>query len=347
MGTALGRQADALAFFTALARAPYRYDFYQTMRRLECLYPDRPRWGCASRPVDEPVRLGQAPELSFAPAPLASFSPATATRPARLEVRLFGLMGPNGPLPFHLTEYARERLLHAGDATFSRFLDLLNHRFITLLYRAWAQGQPHVNRDRPDDDRFAVYIGSLIGVSTPALRGRDAVPDEAKLFHAGTLSRDVRNADGLAAILSDFFKVPLRIEEFVGQWLPLRDGDRVRLGGRGASLGQGTVLGGRVWDRQSKFRIHVGPLTRTQYERFLPGGPLLRTLVDWVRLYLSFELEWDVRLTLHRREVPHLALDGRSRLGWTTWLGRRPAEADADDLCLNAEMFVTSDQVSL
>src|SRR5262249_37180338 len=160
MGDAAGRQADALTFFAELAAAPYRYDFYQTLRRIECLYEDRPRWGRALRPIDEPVRLGQEADLSFAPAPLASVDRRDGRVP-RLQVRLFGLFGPNGPLPIHLTEYARERLQHAGDSTLSRFLDVLHHRFLALFYRAWAQAQPTVNRDRPRDDRFTVYIGTF------------------------------------------------------------------------------------------------------------------------------------------------------------------------------------------
>src|SRR5262249_19902028 len=157
MGNAAGRTTDALTFFAELAGAPYRYDFYQTLRRLECLYEEKPRWGRALRPIDEPVRLGQEPDLSFAPAPLASFESGGGPR---LQVRLFGLFGPNGPMPLHLTEYARERLHHAGDPTLSRFLDIFHHRFLALFYRAWAQAQPAVNHDRPRDDRFTVYVGS-------------------------------------------------------------------------------------------------------------------------------------------------------------------------------------------
>src|SRR5689334_5002792 len=102
MAATLGHEADALAFLTRLAQAPYRHDFYQTLRRLECLTAPSPRWGHARRPVDEPVRLGQDPDLSFAPASLASFTPASAGHPARLQVLLFGLLGPNDPLPTHL-----------------------------------------------------------------------------------------------------------------------------------------------------------------------------------------------------------------------------------------------------
>src|SRR3982751_966941 len=107
MGNGMGREADFIAFGAALAAAPYRFDFYQTLRRLECLAEPRPRWGEARRPVEEPIRLGQEPELSFAPAPIASFGPGRRGMPSRLHVRLFGLLGPNGPLPLHLTERAR------------------------------------------------------------------------------------------------------------------------------------------------------------------------------------------------------------------------------------------------
>ncbi|MGB7218844.1 MAG: type VI secretion system baseplate subunit TssG [Vicinamibacterales bacterium] len=361
MDATVGRETDAVAFLAALAEAPYRYDFYQTLRRIECLYDTKPRWGEALRPVDEPVRLGQEPDLSFAPAPLASFEAGQEGRPPRLQVRLFGLLGPNGPLPLHITEYARERLRHAADPTLSRFLDLFNHRFLTLFYRAWAQAQPHVNRDRPGDDHFAAYIGAFLGISPSAFRDRDTLPDLAKFFHVGTLIRQSRNPEGLTAILEQFFRVPVRIQEFVGHWMFLSSRECTYLSREGATLGSGAALGSRVWDRQNKFQIRLGPLSFAQYKSFLPGGLMLRKLVDWVRLYLSFELDWDVRLLLKQHEVPLLRLgDGRAapkpidsglappkprsgeggRLGWTTWLGRRRRDTDADDLCLMAEAFV-------
>jgi type VI secretion system protein ImpH len=336
----MGRAADALTFLASLAEAPYRHDFYQALRRLECLYPDKPRWGRALRPSDEPVRLGQDADLAFAPAPLAALENGGGASPPRLQVRLFGLFGPNGPLPTHITEYARERQRHAGDATLGRFLDLFHHRMLALFYRAWAQAQPHVNRDRPDDDHFAVYVGAFAGLSPAAFRDRDTLPDAAKFFHAGSLIRQVRNAEGLSGILRHFFRVPLAIEEFVGHWMALGPRERTCLQPDAACLGRGAVLGARVWDRQYKFRIHLGPLTLAQYRGFLPGSPMLGKLADWVHLYLGFELDWDVRLRLETSEVPPLCLDGATQLGWTTWLGRRTAAADADDLCLDAERFV-------
>jgi type VI secretion system protein ImpH len=357
MGATAGRETDAVAFLAELAATPYRFDFYQTLRRLECLYHAQPRWGEALRPLDERVRLGQDPELSFAPAPLSALEYGIDGRPPRLQVRLFGLLGPNGPLPLHITEYTRERLRNAGDPTLSRFLDIFHHRFIALFYRAWAQAQPHVNRDRPDRDRFVKYVGSFIGVSSPVFHGRDSLPAVAKLFHAGTLVRHVRNTEGLRAVLEHFFRVPVQIEEFIGHWMVLSDRDLTLLGRQG-TLGRGAVLGRRVWDRQHKFRVHLGALTLRQYESFLPvapkpsgeGGPVtgqlnrtpLEKLVDWVRFYGCMELDWDARLRLLKSEVPPLTLGRGRRLGWTTWLGTRRMDRDAEDVCLHAEAFVAS-----
>jgi type VI secretion system protein ImpH len=335
VGTAVGREADAVRFLAALAAEPYNYDFYQTLRQFECLYADKPRWGEAPRPIDEPVRLGQDPDLSFAPAPLAALQMGSRDGRPRLLVRLFGLFGPNGPLPLHLTEYARERLRNAGDPTFARFADVFHHRMLALFYRAWAQGQPHVNRDRPKQDRVAGYVASLLGIMPLAFRDRDSLPDEARLFQAGTLSRHVRNADGLASILRQFFRVPADVEQFIGHWMRLEPADRTYLGRDSAQLGVGAIVGESVWDRQHKFRLQFGPLTLAQYERFLPGGSQLRQVVDWVAFYLSFELDWDMRLLLRHDHVPPLTLHGQRRLGWTTWLGTRRGTTAAGDLCLH------------
>jgi type VI secretion system protein ImpH len=342
----VGRETDAVEFLAALGEAPHDYDFYQTLRRIECLYRDHPRWAEAHRPVDEPIRLGQDPELSFAPAPMSWFGTEPDGPAPRLQVRLFGLLGPNGPLPIHFTEYARERLRHAGDRTLTRFLDVFHHRFVAMFYRAWAQAQPHVNRDRPESDRFAGYVGSFIGIRPSAFRDRDSLPDVAKMFQVGVLVRHVRNAEGLRSVLEQFFRVPVQIEQFVAHWMQLEPGERTYLGTAGATLGTGAVLGARVWDRQHKFRVQIGALTLEQYESFLPGGARLVALVDWVQFYLTLELDWDVQLILRTDEVPPLSINRTRRLGWTTWLGTRRRASDANDLCLHPEVFLGAAGVS-
>lgn len=340
MGAPMRKPRDPVKLWQALAQAPYRHDFYWAMRSIECCFPHKPRLGTAQRPVDEPVRLGQEPALDFAPASLSRFMPPEGSRPARMEVRFFGLFGPNGPLPLHLTDHARERILHHDDRSFARFADVFHHRLLLLFYRAWAQAQPTVGLDRPEDDRFGTYVGALFGLGTPALRGRDALPDHAKLHHAGLLVRQVRNAEGLQALLRSYFRLPVRVEQFVGHWMALPPHQRTRLqrdAATGNQLARGAVLGRRVWDRQHKFRIHVGPLTLAQYLDFLPPGRALPPLLAAVRQYVGFELDWDVRLVLAAAEVPQARLGGHSRLGWTTWAGRRAAGTGGPALVLQPD----------
>lgn len=333
--------AARLALFQALADAPWSFDFYQALRRIECLFDDRPRLGRALRPAAEPVRVGQEASLSFAPSTLSACEEQGHGLPPRLEQRFFGLLGPNGPLPLHLTEYTRERLLHLHpDRALSRFLDLFHHRLALFFYRAWADAQPVVHQDRPAEDRFSLYVGALAGLGTPAMRGRDSVPDAAKLHFVGHLARGAKNADGLAAILSGFFGLAVHIEQLMLTWLELPRDQQTALGGRprpGARLGEATVLGERVRDVQSAFRIVIGPMDADRYEDFLPGGQSLARLVDWVRLYVGVEFEWEVQPVLARDEVPALLLGREGQLGWTAWLGTRQAPTDADDLVLTPE----------
>ncbi len=332
-----GRATRREALFAAVAAEPWKWSYFQALRLLECLAPDMPRLGTASRPADEPVRLGQQPSLSFAPASLAGLIPGHAGAPPRLEVSFLGLFGPNGPLPLHLTEYARSRLLHAGDASFARFADLIHHRFLSLFYRAWAQAQPCVSLDRPGQDRFGSFVGSLCGLGLDSVRERDAMPDYAKLHYAGLLGRQVRNAEGLATMLSGFLGLPVQVEQFVGHWMTLRERDRTRLGSGCGGLGRDAVLGARVWDRQHKFRLQIGPLSLADYEGLLPGVGGIDALVDAVRNYAGIEHEWDVRLMLRADSVPRLLLGGSTRLGYSSWLGPRRSGRSADDLVLDAQ----------
>ena len=320
----------------ALERAPYRFDFFDVLRRLECGNPQGTRLGRAPRPCDEPIRLGQEPFLEFAPSTLASFTPSTGGKPPRLLVYFCGLLGPNGPLPIHLTEYARDRARNAGDFALVRFLDVFHHRILALFYRAWADTQPTVSLDRPKEDRFATYLGSLLGVGMSAFRHRDRFPDRAKLYFAGRFAAQPRNCEGLMAIVGDFFGLPVNVEEFMGEWLTLPEDARWRLGRsiRAGVLGQSTVAGARTWQRQSKFRVVFGPLNEDDFHSLLPGGPRLRQLVALIRNYTGDSLNWDVRLRLGHRVKRPFQLGRSSWLSWTSWLGRCPQGERRQDVIL-------------
>lgn len=334
------------ALIDCLKAEPWRFDFYQAMRLLECHYAALPRLGTASRLADEPpVRFGQAVALDFAPSALASYEPGAQEEgqepaPDWLKVRFFGLFGPNGPLPLHLTS----RELRDGDGTFARFADMFHHRLLCLFYRAWAEAQPTVQHDRHgqppglgqarEEDRFSRYLASLFGLGMDSLRDRDAMPDRAKLLFAGHFACQNRHAEGLAAIVAAFFGFPARVAEFVGEWMDIAPHEQTRIGhpGQAAQLGVSMVLGSQVFGCQHKFRLVLGPLSLDEYRYLLPGQDGLPELAAIVRNYSGDALAWDVRLVLRREDVPLFCLDGAAQLGWTTWLGGK--DADADDLTL-------------
>jgi type VI secretion system protein ImpH len=331
-----GATQGRLDVIDALEREPWAFDLFQALRRLEAEHADRPRLGKSRRPGDDAIRLAQEPSLAFAPSAIAAFQ-RTPDLPPRLSVYVLGLLGPNGPLPLHLTEYARSRARTYGDAALARFLDIFHHRLLSLFYRAWGSSRPTVHFDRPASDRFGIWIASTFGQGGPAFAGRDEVPDLAKRHFAGHLSLQSRNASGLEAIVQDFFGVPARVESFRGTWLDIPADALWRLGAAGGIglLGVSTSVGTRVWDRAQSFRLALGPLSLAEYERFLPGSPATTRLKMLVRNFVGDELDWDVNLILARNHVPPFPLGGTLRLGATTWLSGGVPDADPADLVMS------------
>jgi type VI secretion system protein ImpH len=335
------------------------------MRLIECHFAYRPRLGKSKLPSQDPVRLGQDPELAFSATALAAFKEDGKGLPHRLAVRFFGMFGPNGCLPLHLTEHALRRLSRRpSDSAFARFVDVFHHRMYSLFYRAWAKSQPVISLDRWRGGEsglvdtgvmaYADYVGALCGIGSPAFKGTDLMPYSAKLYFSGLLACQAKPPAGLCAIIGGFFGLPVDVREFVGEWMRIADEDRTRLGGsnRVAFLGESAVLGERVWGCQHKFRIVLGPLGLQQYLSLLPGERQLSQLVAIVRAYIGDELAWDINLVLMGQEVPQElilgrinsdgrrtpCLDGSSRLGWTCWMGGRDPRRDADDLLLSPRL---------
>jgi type VI secretion system protein ImpH len=329
-------------FWDKLKKRPYDFDLFFALRMLQARHPSLPRLGKASRPQFEAIRLGQDPSLAFAPATIAEVLTGQKGQPDRLTVWSFGLYGPNGPMPTHMTEYVRERLRQFDDPTLARFSDIFHHRLLLLFFRAWSDVQPTTSLDVPGDDSFSRFLGSIVGNGEISQLQRDAVPDHAKLFLAGHLTRSTRNPEGLASAISSYFNVPVKIKEFCLHFLELELDQQTRLtkDGCNSQLGVDAVVGSRVPDAQSKFRIQIGPLTLSQYERFLPDGNAFQPLVDWVRNYFGIEYAWDYELILKREEVPRGQLNGAGRLGWTNWALANQAQYDADDFRVDPEEWL-------
>lgn len=313
-------------------------DFFELVRRIEQIDPQRPPVGESVRPKDEIFRFIQEPSLAFPSSTVRDVRPGTADRPITVAVEFMGLLGPSGPLPLHMTAHARDRIRNHGDATFARFLDIFHHRLVSLFYRAWAAAQQCVQYERSGRDRFAGYVASLCGRGMPSMASRDALPDNAKLHFAGLLAAFTRHPSGLEQFCRAYLGVGATVTEFVGQWLEVPRENRCRLGESPASctLGSTCIVGGRLWDCQQRFRLTLGPMELTDYERLLPGGRSFERLRAWLLNYIGTELGCQVRLILRAASVPQAIVGTYGRLGWNTWLGDRPRTRDADDLSIEA-----------
>jgi type VI secretion system protein ImpH len=341
MASESGSETSVVEYLTSVSEKPYRYGFYQTVRCINCFYQDKPITGKSNKPSDDPIRFSQEPYTFFAPSTLGGLEIDGSSQYPRLSQRFIGMFGPNGPLPLHLTEYVRDRSRHHRDQSLARFIDMFHHRIVSLFYSAWAQSQPTVQFDRPEQDRFAMYVGSLFGLGLPSLRSVDSMHHLSKLSFAGHLSSLPRHVDGLISMLKGYFSVPAQIREFISHWMRIPARDRVQLGeaSMNGCLGIDTVIGERVWQRQDKFRVSLGPLSLDEYEAFLPAGKSFKALVALVRNYVGIEYLWEVNLILKKDEKPVTCLGKSGSLGWTSWLQTEQQIDHVDDLLLQVENY--------
>lgn len=304
---------------------PRAFGFFQAVRLLERERGEREPVGRFGDPSREVARFGANPAVGFPPAEIADAT-AEGGR-AKVRVNFFGLNGPSGLLPLEYSMLVNERA-RAKDHTLREFLDLFNHRAISLLYRAWAKSHFAAGYETEGTDDLTRHLLDLVGLGTPEVQGRLPVPDEAVLPYAGLFGAAARSAIALEQIVSDHFRVPARVEQFVGTWHPVASDDQCRLGEREdetTALGLGALAGDEVWDQQSRARLRLGPLTREAYERFLPGGASHEPLRALVRLFARDEVDFELQLVLAADHVPAARLgEGPLPLGWSTWLRSRP-----------------------
>lgn len=321
--------ADALLM--RLFAEPWAFEFFQAVRLLEQLQPDRAPVGAFEEPRQETVRFTTASSVAF---PASELQSLEASKPPRMAVNFLGLTGPQGMLPLAYSLYVAERQ-RAGDHALKSFLEIFDHRILSLFYRAWEKTHVSVSYARTGRDWLTRYLLDLVGLGTHGLQGRLAVPDDALLAYAGLFSASSHSAAGLEQLLGDYFGVPVSLQQFVGGWYPLSRAAQSELGeeSMASSLGLGAVAGDEIWDQQSRVRVRIGPLTREQYETFLPGGSAHEPLQALTRFYTNGQIDFEIQLVLTREDVPPCRLDDAFPLplSWCTWLRTTPMSRDPDD----------------
>lgn len=314
-----------MSYRSELEQEPWRHDFFAIMRRIERSSPDKPRIGDSAARREDLVSLGQDPYLDF---PASAVGRAQSRQDGRIDlvVKFLGLLGPQGALPLATTEEAYHWSL-AHDDAFPRFLDLFNNRFLQLFYRAWADSRPIAQHERPGADRFVDYVGGMIGIGSPALKGHGSVPDTVKSAFAGLAGPKAKSASRLRSMLAGLFEVEVEVEQFVGSWLVFEPDQRTTLGGPHARLGE-AMLGASVYSVQDKFRIRITVPDLQLYLRFLPTGDLCEPLADAVFAMIGDELDYELELGLPAGATAPLRLGQSGRLGYTSWMAPNWSQTD-------------------
>lgn len=344
------------AVWALLKQVPFQFQFFQAVRLLERVMPDREPVGRFLPPPREVARFKANPETSFPASEIEALEYQDG-QPVELTVNFMGLFGPLGALPLYYSELVKQRL-RSKDRAMREFFDLFNHRLISLMYLAWEKYRFPVAYERgqlkkfhlPEDsetverDSFTRYLMDLIGLGTKGLQNRSrrqGVEDDSFLFYSGLLGLHPRSALGLEQIVGDYFGVPVEVEQYIGKWYSLERNAQCEFN-RGDThseqLGVGVVVGDEVWDPQSGARLRIGPLPLNRYLDFLPNGSAYQPLRAITRFYSGGEIDFEVKLILKREEVPACELgalgDAGPQLGWITWVKTAPMGRNPEDTIL-------------
>lgn len=335
---AQGRGTDP-AVDAPVFREPWAHSFFEAVRHLEALAPERKPVGRDADPGKEAVRFRLRPSLEFPASEISDLKPGEGGGPPEMTVEFLGLFGASGSLPRHYTSLIQDRM-RARDYALRDFLDVFNHRLLSLFFRAWEKYRFYVQYPRGNDCPFTDRLFCLIGMGTPGMRGRLDIRDEVLLHYSGLFSQNPRSAVALEAILGDYFRLPVAVLQFQPREIRLNPEDMTRLGTGGNELGATTTIGASIPDVQGKFRLRFGPLKMRQFEDLLPDGTGLRPAVQLTRLFVGAEFDFDVQLVLRKEDVPPCKLGAPgagARLGWTSWLQTAPAAQDADQAVFSIE----------
>jgi type VI secretion system protein ImpH len=322
-----------------LAENVCEFDFFQAVTLLQRLSAGLRPVGGFSNPEEEAVRFVANQRLGF-PASQIQALEFPEGAPPEMMVNFMGLTGPSGALPYTYSELILERA-KAKDFGLAAFLDIFNHRAVSLFYRAWQRSRFPVTYSAGPRDLFTRYLLDLIGLGTTGLRDRQEVEDEALLHYVSLLAMQSRSATALEQVIADYFEVPVEIQQFTGAWYGLDSATQCAMSDADTpsrQVGGGAVVGDAVWDRQARVRIRLGPLSMDRYCDFLPEASGYKALRAVTRFFSNQCLEFEVQLVLDRNQAPGTELDFElaqpMRLGWVTWLKTAPLGMDPDDTIL-------------
>jgi len=344
---------DGASLIEQLYQRPSRFQFFQAVRLLRRIHPDRTGVGRDTDPETEFVRFRSDLSYAFPTSDVGSIARPDSEgdetldellsprpQPDDMLVNFLGIATPAsfGSLP---TPYVEEIRYQERTKNFAmrEFLDLFNHRLVSLFYRAWERTRAEMLCELGEDSPFEAALRAVIGIEGEAQRKRLPFDDRHILSRAGLIAMRPAPASALEGLVKSLFGIQATVEQFLPAWYEMDDADRTRLGRANSVLGGDISIGSEVCLNQWRFRLRLGPMSLETYDSLLPEGDAFQLLSSVIRLATGAEYDAEYTLVLKKEEVPALRIctsadaDGARpcRLGWTTWLGSHDFDRDADD----------------
>lgn len=334
---------------------PYRFEFFQAVRLLLAHY--RQHSSESDRDVlGQVIQFRSSISLVFPPSEIESLEMEweaskkadsqcdmgaqahAAFRRVTVVPAFIGLTGPAGVLPRHYTQHAAEREIYYRDSATRGFLDIFTSRAVALFYQSWLKYRLAFQYEVDRRNNFLPLALNLAGVGLRGTRerlreGGFGIADESLAYYAGALRTRPRSAQWFARVCEDYFRAPARMEQFIGQWLSLPDVELTRIGSGNCHLGNSAFCGARIWDRQARVRLTLGPMRRRQFSEFLPGATASLNLGRLFELMVGITFDCEVRLVLDKRDVSDAGLgaEHETRLGWNSWIKSTELRSDSRD----------------
>jgi type VI secretion system protein ImpH len=340
--------------------------FFQAVRLI--LNHSRTTIGRDHSPTKDPLRLRAHPSVAYPAGEIGAVTPGQSeengssrkphSKKPTIEATFFGLYGPESALPLHYTQLIIDRLRNK-DHAFREFLDLFNHRLISLFYRAWEKHRFPIAFETASranqPDLMTDALRSIVGFGNRAVQKRLQFSEDTWLHFAGIKALRGARGDALEKMLASRFRIPVKVIPFQGEWLRIPRDQQSSLGtpklgqSLGNQLGIDAVAGSQIWAIEHRFRVQLGPLSLKTFQSFTPTSKNLLPLAQFVRTYVGPTFDFDVQAILVRTEVPGTSLSsiGGSRLGWDSWLGEYRLSKDAGDAVFVCEGLPAQDQLAV
>jgi type VI secretion system protein ImpH len=341
------------AVIERLFKEPYRFEYFQAVRVLELWHKRHGRGSLSDRlrfqnstsltfPASQLEAIHTEPrDLARDADSLGAAAQTSTLRYIRITPAFMGLLGGSGVLPAHYTERVEEHKVYQREDGPRAFLDAFSNRSLAMFHAAWSKYRLELKYELDGKDAFLPLLLALAGFGNGALRERvagvddGAVLDESIGYFAASIRHRPASAVQIARVLSEYFGRPVKAEQFVGCWYDVPAAQQTILGAPNAVLGQGAMAGQRVWQRDLRLRLSIGPLDRAGFNAFLPGGRAARALKSMVTMFTGVTLEYEVELVLRAADVKGVDLDPDGypgRLGWDAYLVTGQEGQDRNDV---------------